>query len=521
MTQEFKKEKKNLIALIYCRVSSDRQKNEGHGLESQEFRCREYARQNSYRVEEVFRDSFTGGGNFMKRPAMRELLSYIDENPNEDYVVIFDDLKRFARDMAFHIKLRGEFSRRSVVLKCLNFNFEDSPMGEFSEGVLALAAQLERKQNRIQVIQKMKARLEAGYWTFFPPPGYKGIKHKLHGSLLTPQEPIASIIREAFEGYASDRFLEQKDVQEFLQNRDFHDGGMVYLQQVKRLLVRVIYAGYIEYPNWGVERRKGHHEPLVSMETFERVQEKLEGRAIVRTRKDFNKVFPLRGFACCSKCGELFTASESTGRMGKKYPFYRCRYVGCSERTKSIRKDDLEDEFESKVIQSKPNKRAVQLIERIVGDVYKKKRDERYKAHGGVERRLDAINNEIKSLVERVPKTTSDIVVQTYEAQIENLSNEKLLLEKKINKLKSNTVDVGTAFKAVLGYVKNPIDMWHSDDLNDKRRVFQLVFADKFIYDRESGVGTAKYSVLFRVFEQFDAQNNIDVEMARIELACK
>ena len=41
-------------AVIYCRVSSKSQEEEGHGLESQETRCREHARLKGYTVEAVF-----------------------------------------------------------------------------------------------------------------------------------------------------------------------------------------------------------------------------------------------------------------------------------------------------------------------------------------------------------------------------------------------------------------------------------------------------------------------------------
>ena len=118
-------------ALIYCRVSSVQQKTEGHGLESQEHRCAEYAIQRGYKVEKTFRDSFSGGGDFMKRPAMVELLNYAEKNLSAGYVVIFDDLKRFARDTEFHLKLRGVFKAMHLKPECLNFNFDDSPAGRF------------------------------------------------------------------------------------------------------------------------------------------------------------------------------------------------------------------------------------------------------------------------------------------------------------------------------------------------------------------------------------------------------
>lgn len=67
-------------ALIYCRVSDRKQKTGGHGLESQEHRCRQYAKERGLAVEMVFPDDVTGGGDFMKRPAMRALLAYLDSS---------------------------------------------------------------------------------------------------------------------------------------------------------------------------------------------------------------------------------------------------------------------------------------------------------------------------------------------------------------------------------------------------------------------------------------------------------
>src|SRR3989344_6388438 len=126
MENKQKEQGKNLRAIIYCRVSSDRQKNEGHGLESQEHRCREHAKSNGYEVETVFKDSFTGGGDFWDRPGMSALLNYIDSRPHQSYVVIFDDLKRLARDTVFYLKLRLEFDKRNEKVESTNFNFEDT-----------------------------------------------------------------------------------------------------------------------------------------------------------------------------------------------------------------------------------------------------------------------------------------------------------------------------------------------------------------------------------------------------------
>ena len=65
----------NKKAIIYCRVSSQRQVDEGHGLEGQEKSCRNYAISKGYTIDRVFHESAVSGGDF-SRPAMNELIEY-------------------------------------------------------------------------------------------------------------------------------------------------------------------------------------------------------------------------------------------------------------------------------------------------------------------------------------------------------------------------------------------------------------------------------------------------------------
>lgn len=149
-------------ALIYCRVSSPGQEKDGNGLDSQETRCRQYAEIRGYEVAAVFPDVMTGEGDFMNRPGMAALLSFMDAQPDERFIIIFDDLKRLARDRDFHFALRKAIRVRNAEVECLNFRFDDSPEGEFVETIFAAQGQLERKQNARQVKQKMKARMQNG-----------------------------------------------------------------------------------------------------------------------------------------------------------------------------------------------------------------------------------------------------------------------------------------------------------------------------------------------------------------------
>jgi site-specific DNA recombinase len=250
-------------ALIYCRVSTTKQKLLGSGLESQEHRCRQYAENKGYDVEMVFPDDASGGGDFMRRPGMVALLAFLDAQTGKDYVVVFDDLKRLARDVEFHIKLRRELAVRNARIECLNFSFEDTPEGKFVETIIAAQGELEREQNRRQVKQKMKARVEKGYWVFHAPVGYKFATDRIHGKLLVPNEPVAEILREALNGYANGRFRSQAEVQRFLESKpefpkDKPTGWKIRPWKITKSTTQSDLCGAMcNQRKWGVSLRRG------------------------------------------------------------------------------------------------------------------------------------------------------------------------------------------------------------------------------------------------------------------------
>jgi site-specific DNA recombinase len=507
-------------ALIYARVSSVRQAQEGHGLDGQELRCRAFATANGYEIDKVFHDSFSGGGDFMLRPAMVELIAYIDAYPHVDFVVVFDDISRLARDVVQHVRLRSAFDERGVGVKCPNFNFEDSPEGEMVELILAAQSQYHRKNNKRQVVQKMKARLERGFWTFNASciPGYVRRDDVVHGWILVRKEPEATVIQEAFEGFVSGRFQEQKDVQTYLQTNDFKKGKKVHLSQVERMFRRVLYAGYIEHPQWDVSRRKGQHEAIISLETFEKVQDKINGKAGIRTRKDTTADFPLRGFLKCEHCKKLFTAAWSRGNGGKN-PYYRCNNQNCIVGNKSIRRKKIHDSFEDLLKGVTPTAEALELTKALFEQRWDKKIGEVGGTSKVDEKRLISVQSEIESLSLRAAKAKNETLAEVYERQIEKLSNEQLLLAEKVEKQTITRDDFGTALDEVFGVLKSPYNYWVSGGIDDKRLALKLVFAEQAAYCSENGFGTANLSLPVKVFELVGTGESRDVEMAGVEPA--
>jgi DNA invertase Pin-like site-specific DNA recombinase len=160
------------IAAIYTRVSAKSQLQKGDGLASQETRCRDHALYKGYDVAAVFAEKGVSGG-LVDRPEIKKLLSWIRKNRQHDPVVIIDDISRIARSVEAHIKLRAAIGAAGGRLESPSIGFgEDADQTTF-ELVAATFAQHHRLKNAETTQNRMRARLQAGYYPFFVPRGYR------------------------------------------------------------------------------------------------------------------------------------------------------------------------------------------------------------------------------------------------------------------------------------------------------------------------------------------------------------
>lgn len=273
-------------AVIYARVSSTAQTKRGDGLGSQETRCREWARSRGYEVVQTFSDDLSG--SLISRPGMKAMLSFLKSNKRDPHVVLIDDISRLARGIKAHMELRAAISISGGILESPSVEFGDDADSEMTEYILATVAQHQRRKNAEQVKNRMTARLMNGYWPFAAPVGYRYEKQPGRGSVLVPDEPHASIVRSALEGYATGRFETRAEVKRFLESfPEFPKDrfGEVRNQTVQDILDRPHYAGYVVSEKWNVSLRKGQHEGLIDFATYLKIQDRMKAKPRAANRK--------------------------------------------------------------------------------------------------------------------------------------------------------------------------------------------------------------------------------------------
>ncbi|MBP6111967.1 MAG: recombinase family protein [Sphingobium sp.] len=507
----------NQKAVIYCRVSTKKQAKEGNGLDSQETRCREFAKFRNYEIVRVFSDDMSG--SVAGRPGMLTMLAFLKKHRKENIVVIIDDISRLARGIEPHLKLRAEISQAGGVLESPSIEFGEDSDSILVEHLLASVSQHQRQKNGEQARNRMRARMLNGYWVHHAPLGYRYQRSPAGGSVLVRDEPVASIIADGLNGLACGRFNTKAEVKRFLEAHPQFPvcrHGFLTNQQAHRILTNPIYAGHIESKSWGVSLRKGQHEGVISMETFQRIQEKLSGKLPAVARADINADFPLRGYVTCGDCGHPLTANWSKGRS-RAYPYYVCRHHGCEKFGKSVARDKVERGFEDMLRALVPSQEIFSIVMKLHHKRWDEAQAETKEMRAALKLEIGKLEQKISQLLDRIVSSENATVIGAYEREIEKLERQKLVFEEKTARCGTALPSYDETFRTAIDFFGNPWKHWENGTLEDKRIVLQLTLDTHLSYDWNDGVRTADLSLPFKVLNSVCERENVMAEREGFE----
>ncbi len=486
-------------AVIYCRVSTKRQTKEGDGLASQATRCREFARYRNMEVIEVFQDSQSG--SLIDRPGMQAMLKYLKSHRKDNITVIIDDLSRLARGVQAHITLRTAISSVGAKLASPSIEFGEDSDSVLVEHLLASVSQHHRQKNAEQTRNRRRARMLNGYWVHFAPIGYKYASKPGHGKVLVRNEPLASIVAEGLEGYASGRFGIRAEVKRFFEQfPEFPTDakGEVSNEHVNRILSRVIYAGYIQSDIMDVSLRPAQNEPLISLETYQKIQQRMHEKPKIAARKDLNQDFILRGAVRCSDCDNPLTACWTKGRS-KHYPYYYCFTKRCESYGKAIAREKIEGEFVNLLHQLVPSVPLFKTANKMF-EIWWNYRQAQIAQRGqSMEKEIRKLDQSIEQLMDRLIETDSQTMIKAYEKRIKQLETDKAVLIEKSTQSLRPMRSYDAALRTALDFIASPYKLWDSGRLCDRRAVLKLAFPGGLQYHRNTGLRTAETPLPFKV----------------------
>jgi site-specific DNA recombinase len=325
----------NVRTVTLARVSSKAQEDEGYSLDAQQKLIREYCRSSSLQIVSEFKISETASKN-EHRTIFRQLLVYITKN-NITHLVVekTDRLTRNFRDaVVIDDWLELDENRRlHMVKEGLVVHKHAKSDAKLMWNIYLAFAKKYTDNLREEAMKGWTEKLAQGWMPAPPPPGYKTATEdgkKIH----VVDDERAFLVVRAFQLYLHPEQNVSTIADEITRyGLVSRKGRPLCRSAIHRMLRNQFYVGTIQFNG---KEYPGAHEPLLSRELFDAVQEKLSGgyheRHVVHD--------PLfKGMLRCDICNAVVTWQLQKGRY---YGACQRRNDVCKGR-QLLRQDRLED----------------------------------------------------------------------------------------------------------------------------------------------------------------------------------
>jgi len=131
-------------AVIYCRVSTDRQEIDGESLEYQEDKCRRYAELHDIDIVIILHEAKSGYIHYTLRDKLTFARQLVRDHM-ADMIIVFD-LRRFSRNFVHSAMIFEEIESHGGEIVSVSENIDNSLTGKLVRSILAWSAESEREK---------------------------------------------------------------------------------------------------------------------------------------------------------------------------------------------------------------------------------------------------------------------------------------------------------------------------------------------------------------------------------------
>ena len=457
-------------AVIYSRVSTDEQAENGFSLQDQEARLTRHCVENNIEIIRHYKEDHSAKD--FNRPEFKKFLSDLEDKTFKPDLFLTVRSDRFSRNLEATLAVTKSLNSKGIQVKFLEGMEYNPKIPETLIPYLIDVAlpEIDNSKRSINTIRGLRQAQRLGRWVSTAPKGYSLINKS-----LIPNDD-ASFIVEAFTEVA--KGIEPTEHTRLKLRKKGFKGCKNGFYHILRNLV---YVGKIRIKAWQDEAEEivvGLHDPIIDQELFDRVQEVFESR----TKRNFkpNKIndnLPLRGFLKCPDCGHKLTGSTSK----KKYHYYHCQAkYSCGYRISAeIANSKMLDFMKNLEV----SQEIVELYLEIMKDIFKSSEEDRLKE-------LNKLDIEINKLKDRIEKAEDDFLDRildqsSYERIIKRTSNarDELILRR------TQIAMVESAFMKYYRYglylISNLSRMYSDSTTLAKRKILSSIFPELILFDGE------------------------------------
>lgn len=312
---------------LYARKSSESEERQVLSVDSQVKEMLQLAEREGLEIVDVRRESHSAKDSG-QRPVFNEILKDIKAGRFTGLLTWAPDrLSRNAGDLGSLVDLMDQ--RHLLDIRTFGQRFTNSPSEKFLLMILCSQAKLENDNKSVNVKRGLRMRCEMGLWPAPAPTGYLNEKRVDRRGYVMVDPDRAPIIKQMFEKVANEKWSGRKVYHWLRFDMNFRAAASnkpLTLSNVHKLLQTPFFYGSFEYPVKSGKWYAGKHEPIITRELYDRVQEQLKRDLIVHEAHEFafSRVIE------CGLCGSKICGEEKTKVLKKTGGIARYVYYGCN-----------------------------------------------------------------------------------------------------------------------------------------------------------------------------------------------
>ena len=471
-------------AVILARVSTEMQED-GFSLDAQLDRLRNYCLNRNLEVLKEFtfvESSFKG-----KRTKFYEAINFVKKISGKTAIVV-DTVDRLQRsfnefplltELVNQEKIELHFYKENLIIS-KNSKSSDLAMWQMQ----ILSANMYVNSTRDNVKRSEEKMLKEGLLPGPAPIGYLNVRDEKGKKTIIIDPDRGPLVKKLFEEYATGLFsmdeLVKKSKQWGLKNRK--SGNPITKAQFADILQNPFYYGVMYY-------NKSYfphiYEKLISKELFDKCTEIRTGK-FKRTSKHTKEPYIFRGLVRCKHCGCLLSPYTKKD----KYVYLRhtdlkhCEH--CNNISEKVLLKDVEKHLSS-----------IHFDDDLKSALAIRLKKQYEATHGNTYYQLEKNRNELADVEKNQKKLLDLLIAGTVPAEVYRSKNAeyetaKIELQAKIEKLQMPDTSVERAIDKVLNFSQNSFAIFKSSQIEEKRRILNIVFANFFMDGKNPEISMRK-----------------------------
>ena len=460
-------------AVIWTRVSTKYQEDNGGSLETQKRICQEYAERNGYIILEYF----GGKHESAKTPGkmVQEMTKYVKSTPTVSTVLV-SEFDRFSRCSWQATRMIHEMRELGIIVIAAKYGLDTRTKEGMMMAQNTLSfAELDNQNRTDKFVTGKEDCLRAGAWVLKAPFGY--YKQGKSRNTECYLNDMGKLVKKAFHWK-----LQGMTGTEILQRLSAHGLDLSH-QRLHQILTNPFYAGKIKHKATDNQPVDGKIEPAISYVDFLKVQQILSGKTGKYKHAKKKPALPLTGHLYCAIDSHAFTSytkHKKTKHGTVDYHYYKCNSPKCGtnvpctlmhekyyELLKTFNLDpETMSEFSDTLQKTLDQYNEVSLNERTI-----------------LRRKLAEIDNQLEKMALR--RALGEISQEIYDIGAKELLKRKEEFELELGQWAQKLSNSQEAIPKILATASNISGLWKRGSLEIKQDIQKLVFPEGVFWDRQ------------------------------------